>query len=162
MVKDPLFLWSNALYITHIRTYCALRDYLKSVFLSFHLEHFNWCFCFLYKFWVNFNVKNYKINIGRVGIKLRSGGWKIFLKNGGKLLFGTLRVCKNVSVCLTLPNCCIKEEAIGKRVNSGAGYGLEIPVRHHFFDHVKAIYWLKKKLETVEKELECNVSKCPK
>ena len=42
------------------------------------------------------------------------------------------------------------------------GYGLKIPVQYHFLGPKKATDWLKKKLETVEKELKCNVSKCLK
>ena len=49
---------------------------------------------------------------------------------------------------------------VGKRVNHGGGYGLEIPSRYHFFGPAKAIDWLQRKLKAVEKELECNVKKC--
>ena len=51
---------------------------------------------------------------------------------------------------------------IGPSVNRGGGYGLEIPVLYHFLGPAKATDWLKRKLETVEKEIECNVSKCLK
>ena len=63
---------------------------------------------------------------------------------------------------LSLPHCSIEVEDVGKRINRGGGYGLEIPVQYHFFAPAKTIDWLKKKLETVEKELDCNVSKCLK
>ena len=56
----------------------------------------------------------------------------------------------------------MEAEVIGKRVNRGNGYGLEIPFRYHFLGSAKAINWLKKKLETVEKKLGCNVSECLK
>ena len=46
---------------------------------------------------------------------------------------------------------------VGRRVNRGGGYGLEIPVRSQFLGPANAIDWLKK-LKTVEKELECDVS----
>ena len=49
-----------------------------------------------------------------------------------------------------------------KGKSCGGGYGLEIPVRYHFLGPAKAIDWLKKNLESVEKELKCNVSKCLK
>ena len=42
---------------------------------------------------------------------------------------------------LTLPNCTIKRTVIGKRVNHGEGYGLEIPVSFKFLGPVKAIQW---------------------
>ena len=69
---------------------------------------------------------------------------------------------KNVSLFLTLPHCSMEVDILGKRVNRGSGYGLKIPVRYHFLGPAKAIDWSKNKLETVKKELECNVSKCLK
>ena len=42
---------------------------------------------------------------------------------------------------LTLRNCTIKCNVIGKRVNHGAGYGLEIPVNFKFLGTAKAIQW---------------------
>ena len=46
-------------------------------------------------------------------------------------------VPKNLSkifkIFLTLPNCAIKWKVTGKRLNRGAGYGLEIPVQYIFF-----------------------------
>ena len=42
---------------------------------------------------------------------------------------------------LTLPNCTIKCTVIGKRVNHGAGYALEIPVNFKFLGPAKAIQW---------------------
>ena len=56
---------------------------------------------------------------------------------------------------LTLPHCPVEAKVVGKRVNCRGGYGLEIPVRYYFLCPVKAIDWLKTKLETAEKELEC-------
>ena len=50
---------------------------------------------------------------------------------------------KNVSKTFkrtpTLPNCTRKCIVIGKRVNHGAGYGLEIPVNFKFLGPAKAI-----------------------
>ena len=63
---------------------------------------------------------------------------------------------------LTLLHCSKEPEVVGKIVNLGDDYGLKIPFRQHFVDPNKTIDWLKKKLETVEKELEYNVSKCLK
>ena len=40
---------------------------------------------------------------------------------------------------LSLPNCTIKCNVIGKRVNHGARYGLEIPVHFKFLGPAKAI-----------------------
>ena len=52
----------------------------------------------------------------------------------------------------------MEAEIVGERVNCGGNYGLEIHVLYHFLGPAKAI----EKIETVEKELECNVSKCLK
>ena len=40
---------------------------------------------------------------------------------------------KIFNIFLTLPNCAIKWKVTGKRLNRGAGYGLEIPVQYIFF-----------------------------
>lgn len=60
-------------------------------------------------------------------------------------------ICKSVSLFLTLPNCSMEAEVIGKRVNCGGGNQLEIPVQHHFLGPAKAIDWLEKKLEGIVK-----------
>ena len=41
------------------------------------------------------------------------------------------------SLFLTVPNCAIKCKVTGKRINRGAGYGLEIPARAIFLDRKK-------------------------
>ena len=59
--------------------------------------------------------------------------------------------------------CCpIEAQVIGKRLNRGGGYGLEIPIIYRFYDQEKLVNWLIKKIEAVKKELECKVSKCLK
>ena len=63
---------------------------------------------------------------------------------------------------LTIPSTAIEVEVLGKRVNRGSGYGLEIPVKYWYYDQEKLIQWLAKKLEAVKKELECKISKCLK
>ena len=45
----------------------------------------------------------------------------------------------------------IRTGVLGKRVNRGTGYGLEIPVCFIFQDHVKGKAWLKKKIKDTEK-----------
>ena len=45
----------------------------------------------------------------------------------------------------SLPHTSIRVEVIGKRVNRGGGYGLEIPVRYHIEEPPKAILWPKKR-----------------
>ena len=68
-------------------------------------------------------------------------------------------VSKFSSTFLTVPSTAIEVEVLGKRVNRGSGYGLEIPVK---YGQEKLIQWLAKKLEAVIKELECKISKCVK
>ena len=75
-------------------------------------------------------------------------------------------VPENLSECfhrfLTLPRTSIRCTVLGPRVNRGAGYGLEVPVRYHFQGHEKAIAWVKKKVGGKEKEIDTKVSRCLK
>ena len=71
-------------------------------------------------------------------------------------------ISKTSSMFLTVPYTSIEAEVVGKRLNRGGGYGLEIPVQYRFYGPPKALQWLIKKLEKVKKELECNISKCLK
>ena len=45
----------------------------------------------------------------------------------------------------------IRTGVLGKRINRGAGYGLEISVCFIFQGHVKGKAWLKKKIKDAEK-----------
>ena len=63
---------------------------------------------------------------------------------------------------MKLPNTSIEVQVVGKRLNRGGGYGLEIPVIYRFYGQETLVNWLIKKTETVKKELECKVSKCMK
>ena len=56
---------------------------------------------------------------------------------------------KNNKRFLTLPKCTIKCTVIGKRVNHGAGYGLEIHVNFKFLGSAKAIQWAEKAVKKV-------------
>ena len=71
-------------------------------------------------------------------------------------------ISKFSSMFLTIPSTAIEVEVLGKRLNRGGGYGLEIPVKYRYYGQEKLIQWLSKKLETVKKELECKISKCLK
>ena len=44
---------------------------------------------------------------------------------------------------MKIPNCTIGCKVTGKRVNRGAGYGLEIPVQYRFIGAEKAVEWAK-------------------
>ena len=48
---------------------------------------------------------------------------------------------------LHFPNNRIRVVLIGKRVNRGAGFGLEIPVDYNFYGDSRITTWLKKGLE---------------
>ena len=54
-------------------------------------------------------------------------------------------ISKFVHNFLKLPNAKISCQVSGKRVNSGAGFGLEVPVAYTFYGHEKAIKWIKSK-----------------
>ena len=51
----------------------------------------------------------------------------------------------------------MEAEVFGKGVNRGGSQRLEIPAQYRFICPTKAIDWLIKKQETVEKELECTI-----
>ena len=61
-----------------------------------------------------------------------------------------------------IPFISIEVEVVGKKLNRGGGYRLEIPVKYRVNSQKKIVQWLTKKLETVKKELECKISKCLK
>ena len=73
-----------------------------------------------------------------------------------------LNISKTYSMFLKVPNTSIEVQVVGKRLNRGGGYGLEIPVIYRFYGQEKLANWLIKKIEAVKKELECEVSKCLK
>ena len=52
-------------------------------------------------------------------------------------------ISKFVYKFLKLPNSKLSCKVKGKRLNRGAGYGLEIPVIYTFNGHEKAIVWIK-------------------
>ena len=80
------------------------------------------------------------------------------------------RIVEHVPFCysslfmkfLSLPYHCIKVCVEGKRVNRGAGYGLEIPAEYTFVGNEKVIEWLKKGIAKVDRNMEEKVSKCLK
>ena len=45
-----------------------------------------------------------------------------------------------------MPNCSIRWKVLGKRVNRGGGFGLEIPVEYRLQGHAQAIEWCKKRI----------------
>ena len=73
---------------------------------------------------------------------------KIDRKTGGHI---PKNLSKTFKRFLTLPNYTIKCIVLGKRVNHGAGYGLEIPVIFKFLRPVKAIQWTENAVKKVIK-----------
>ena len=71
-------------------------------------------------------------------------------------------ICDNFRKFLNLPKTSIRVRLLGKRVNRGAGYGLEISVCFIFQDHVKDIAWVKKKIKDAEKMVRASIEKCMK
>ena len=63
---------------------------------------------------------------------------------------------------MKIPNCTVGCKVTGKRVNRGAGYGLEIPVQYRFTDAEKAVEWAKKNIKKVFKNINKKVNKCVK
>ena len=47
---------------------------------------------------------------------------------------------------MKIPNCTIGYKVTGKRVNHGAGYGLEITVQYRFIGAKKAVEWAEKNI----------------
>ena len=74
----------------------------------------------------------------------------------------TQNICDHFWKLLSLPNTSIRARVLGKRVNRGAGYGLEISVCFIFQGHVKGIAWGKKKIEDAEKMVQSRIEKCMK
>ena len=50
----------------------------------------------------------------------------------------------------------------GKRVNRGAGYGLEIPVQYRFNGAEKAVEWVEKNIKKVFVNMNEKINKCIK
>ena len=71
------------------------------------------------------------------------------------------KICDHFWKFLSLLKTSIRTRVLSKRVNHGAGYGLEIPV---CFIPVcfKGIAWVKKKIEDAEKMVQSRIEKCKK
>ena len=71
-------------------------------------------------------------------------------------------ICDHFWKFLSLPKTSICARVLGKRVNRGAGYCIEILVCFIFQDQVKRIAWVKKKIEDAEKMDQSHTEKCMK
>ena len=63
---------------------------------------------------------------------------------------------------MKIPNCTIRCKVTGKRVNRGAGYGLEIPVQYRFIGAKKAVEWAEKNIKKVFENMNKKFNKCVK
>ena len=61
---------------------------------------------------------------------------------------------------LKRPFCSISAVVIGKRVNGGAGDGLEITVEYKFFGAARAVSWAENQIKKTEKNVNILVKKC--
>ena len=80
-------------------------------------------------------------------------------KTGGHI---PKNLSKTFKHCLTLANCTIKCTVIGKCVNHGAGYGLEIPANFKFLGSAKAIQWAENAVKKVIQSIDKRVKHCKK
>ena len=60
---------------------------------------------------------------------------------------------------LSPPRTSIRAQVLGSRVNRGAGYVLQIPVRFIFQGHAKGVEWARKKISDAEKKVEARYEK---
>ena len=63
---------------------------------------------------------------------------------------------------MKIPNRTIACKVTGKRVNRGAGYGLEIPVQYRFIGAEKAVKWAETNIKKVFENINKKVNKCVK
>ena len=67
-------------------------------------------------------------------------------------------ISKICMLFLKVPNISITAEVVGKRLNRGGGYGLEIPVMYRLRPE-KLINWLGKKIKAVKSDFYGKVVK---
>ena len=80
------------------------------------------------------------------------------------LWHGQVAFCRSLMFqkCPSLPNHSIRVCVKGKRINRGAGYGLEIPAEYISYGNEKAIQWIKKTLDGVDCNVKEKVLRCLK
>ena len=80
-------------------------------------------------------------------------------KTGGHI---PKNLSKTLRRFLTFPNCTIKCNVFGKRVNHGACYGLEITANFKFLGPAKAIQWTENAVKKVIQIIDQRVKHCKK
>ena len=63
---------------------------------------------------------------------------------------------------LSLPNRTTRALVTGKRINRGAGYGLEIPAEYVFYGNEEAFQWVKKNLDNIDVNVNKKDGRCLK
>lgn len=63
---------------------------------------------------------------------------------------------------LQFPNHSIRVTVTGKRVNRGAGMGLEIPVDYYFYGDKRVIDWFKKSIDKLDQTIDKKIGRCLK
>ena len=63
---------------------------------------------------------------------------------------------------LKVPNSCIRGTVTGKRVNGGAGLGLEIPMDYTSYGDARVVLWLEKAFKKITENIDAKVAKCLK
>lgn len=71
------------------------------------------------------------------------------IRNSDVVGHAPLSFSKIFSKFLSLPGCTISSTVTGKRVNRGAGFGLEIPVVYEAKGDNKALCWLEKSINKI-------------
>ena len=87
--------------------------------------------------------------------------WEQNCKKRGKNDDYAVAIVKEGNV-VDFPNSTIHAEVTGKRVNRGAGYGLEIPVKYCFYGKAETINLVKKLIEKINCSFQGKVEKCIK
>ena len=79
-----------------------------------------------------------------------------------KLVTAVLLFIKTFDYSLQRPllNHTIRMSVTGKRINRGAGYGLEILVEYVFNGNEKALQWAKKNLDNIDANVNKKVGRC--
>ena len=79
-----------------------------------------------------------------------------------KLVTAVLLFIKTFDYSLqrSLINHIIRMSVTGKRINRGAGYGLEILVEYVFNGNEKALQWAKKNLDNIDANVNKKVGRC--
>ena len=80
------------------------------------------------------------------------------IRNGDVVGHVPAMFSESINKFLQLPGCQATFSVTGKRVNRGAGYGLEIPVKATISGHAKAVAWAKERINKLIEEQKQRVN----